>query len=142
VPYKGGSPAYPDVFTGRVSLMLDPMSASMPNVKAGKVKAIAVTSPTRASSAPEIPAVAETIPGFSVQSISGIVVPNATPRELVRQISVDVGKALQSADLKVRMVEVGMEPAATTPEQFDAFIRTEIDKMAKVVKSSGARVDD
>jgi tripartite-type tricarboxylate transporter receptor subunit TctC len=142
VPYKGGSPAYPDIFTGRGSLVLDPMSASMPNVKAGKVKAIAVTSPARASSAPEIPTVAETIPGFSVQSIAGMVVPSATPRDVVRRISVDVGKALESADLKARMAEVGMEPAPTTPEQFDAFIRTEIEKMAKVVKSSGARVDD
>jgi tripartite-type tricarboxylate transporter receptor subunit TctC len=142
VPYKGGSPAYPDVFTGRVSLMLDPMSASLPYVKAGKVKAIAVASPARASTAPEIPAVAETVPGFSMQSISGIVVPSATPRELVRKLSADVGKALESADLKKRMGEEGMEPAAMAPEQFDAFIRTEIDRMAKVVKSSGARVDD
>jgi tripartite-type tricarboxylate transporter receptor subunit TctC len=142
VPYKGGSPAYPDIFTGRVSLMLDPMSASMPNVKAGKVKAIAVTSPVRAATAPEIPAVAETIPGFAVQSIAGIVAPSATPREIVRRIGADIGKALQSADLKTRMAEVGMEPAPMTPEQFDAFIRTEIEKMAKVVKSSGARVDD
>jgi tripartite-type tricarboxylate transporter receptor subunit TctC len=142
VPYKGGSPAYPDIFTGRVSLMLDPMSASMPNVKAGKVKAIAVTSPVRAAAAPEIPAVAETIPGFALQSIAGVVAPSATPREIVRRIGADIGKALQSPDLKARMAEVGMEPAPMTPEQFDAFIRTEIEKMAKVVKSSGARVDD
>jgi tripartite-type tricarboxylate transporter receptor subunit TctC len=141
VPYKGGSPAYPDVFSGRVSLQLDPISASLPNVKSGKVKAIAVTGPARAAAAPEIPAVAETLPGFSVQSLAGIVVPSATPRDLVGRISADVAKALQSPDLRTRMSEIGMEPVGNTPGEFDALIRAEIEKWAKVVKTSGARID-
>ena len=141
VPYKGGSPAYPDVMSGRVPLQFDPMFASMPNVKAGKVKLLAITSPRRAPSAPDVATIAETLPGFSVMSISGIVVPSATPRDIVRKASADINRALQMTDLVERMGQVGMEPSGTTPEQFDAFIRAEIEKWATVVKASGAKLD-
>jgi tripartite-type tricarboxylate transporter receptor subunit TctC len=141
VPYRGGSPAYTDVFAGRVDLQADPMFASIGNVRAGKVKAIAIMSPERAPGEPEIPTIAETIPGFDVRSISGIVVPSATPRDLVRRISADIGTALQTPDLRERMKAAGMEPAGSTPEAFDRFIRDEIEKWAAVVKASGAKAD-
>ena len=142
VPYKGGSAAYPDVIAGRVPLLFDPMFASLSHIKAGRMKAIAITSGERAASNPEIGTIAEAVPGFDVKSISGVVVPAATPREIVRKASADIGRVLAMAEVKSRMGEVGMEPAATTPETFDAFIRREIERWAPVVKASGAKAAD
>jgi tripartite-type tricarboxylate transporter receptor subunit TctC len=141
VPYRGGAPAYPDVISGRVELQIDPIFASMGNIESNQVKAIAITSAQRAPSAPNIPTVAETIPGFNVQSIAGIVVPGATPRDIVNRINAAVTQALKTPELRERMQGVGMEPSPTTPEQFDAFVRSEIAKWADVVKASGMKVD-
>ena len=82
------------------------------------------------------------MPGFDVKSISGVVVPAATPRDIVRQASADIGRVLAMADVKNRMAEVGMEPAATSPDAFDTFIRREIERWAPVVKASGAKAAD
>ena len=142
VPYKGGSAAYPDVIAGRVPLLFDPMFASMGHIKAGRMKAIAITSSERAASNPEIGTIAEAVPGFDVKSISGVVAPAATPRDIVRKASADIGRVLARAEVKYRMAEVGMEPAATAPEAFDAFIRREIERWAPVVKASGAKAAD
>ena len=142
VPYTGGSAAYPDVIAGRVPLLFDPMFASMGHVRAGRMKAIAITSAERAASNPEIGTIAEAVPGFDVKSISGVVVPAATPRDIVRKASADIGRVLAMADVKNRMAEVGMEPAPTTPEAFDAFIRREIERWAPVVRASGAKAAD
>lgn len=141
VPYKGSALAYPDVMAGRVALQFDTTHGSMGNIKSGKYKPIAITSPNRMPAAPDIPTVAETLPGFSVQPISGVVVPSATPRGIVNKMSVDINKALQSPDLAARMAQFELEPSGTTPEQFDAFIRAEIDKWGKVVKAAGIRAD-
>ena len=142
VPYKGGSAAYPDVIAGRVPLLFDPMFASMGHIKAGRMKAIAITSSERAASNPEIGTIAEAVPGFDVKSISGVVVPAATPRDIVRKASADIGRVLAMVDVKSRMAEVGMEPAATTADAFDTFIRREIERWAPVVKASGAKAAD
>jgi tripartite-type tricarboxylate transporter receptor subunit TctC len=141
VPYRGGAPAYPDIISGRVELQIDPIFASMPNIEASQVKPIAITSPQRAANAPDIPTVAETLPGFNVQSIAGLVVPSATPRDIVNRINAAVNKALRSPELRERMSTVGMEPAPNTPEQFDQFIRSEIEKWSKVVKATGMKLD-
>lgn len=140
-PYKGSGGAYPDVIAGRVDLLVDPLFSSLPYIKAGQLKPIAIMSPKRAAIAPEIPTVAETIPGFQVESVFGAVVPAATPRDIVHRISADMNKVLQSPEVKERMAAIGLTPVGNTPEQFDAYIRAEIPKWAKVVKSSGATAD-
>ena len=141
VPYKGGAPAQQDVMSGRVPILMDVLYAVQPLIKAGKIKVIALLSPARAPESPEYPVVAETVPGVSALSLVGIVAPSATPRDLVNRIGADIARAVKSSDLTERMKQQGMEPIGSTPEQFDALIRSEIEKWAKVVKASGAKVD-
>lgn len=141
VPYKGGAPAQQDVMGGRVPVLLDVHYAVLPLIAAAKVKVLALLSPQRVKAYPDIPVVAETVPGVTALSMVGIVVPSAAPREVVHRISADIAKAVRSSDLTERMTQLGMEPVGSTPEQFDAFVRSEIEKWAKVVKASGAKVD-
>ena len=138
VPYKGGAPAQQDVIGGRVPILLDVLYAVMPLIDAGKIKVIALLGPERVS---KYPVVAETVPGVSAISMVGIVAPAATPSEVVRKISLDVSRAVRNSDLTGRMKHLGMEPVGSTPQEFDALIRAEMAKWAKVVKASGAKAD-
>ena len=138
VPYKGGAPAQQDVMGGRVPILLDVLYAVQPLINSGKIKVIALLSPQRVS---DLPVVAEVVPGVSALSIVGLVAPGGTPRELVQRISSDVARAVKSSDLTDRMTQLGMEPVGSSPEQFDALIRAEIEKWARVVKISGAKAD-
>lgn len=140
-PYKGAGGAYPDVMAGRVDLLVDPLFSSMPHIKSGGLKPIAIMSAKRSPIAPDVPTVGETLPGFVVDSVFGAVVPSATPREVVNKISADMNKVLQSPEVRQRMADIGLTPVGNTPEQFDAYIRSEIPKWAKVVKASGATAD-
>ncbi len=141
VPYKGGAPAFVDVIAGRVPLFIVPHYLAMPHVNAGKLKMIAVTGPRRARTAPDTATISETIPGFNVQGFDGLVVPSATPRQVVAKLNADLVRVLNLPNLRARMDEYDLEVVGSTPEQFDAFIRAEIDKWAKAVKSSGATLD-
>jgi len=141
VPYKGGAPAQQDVVAGHVPILMDVLYAVQPLIKSGKIKGLALLSPQRARESPQYPVVAEAVPGVSALSIVGIVAPAATPRDLVRKISVDIARAVKSSNLTDRMKQQGMEPVGSMPEEFDALISSEIDKWAKVVKLSGAKVD-
>jgi len=141
VPYKGGAPAQQDVMAGRVPILMDVLYAVQPLIKSGKIKVLALLSPKRDPDAPEYPIVSESVPGVSALSLVGIVAPAATPKDLVARISADIAKAVKSSDLNERMKQQGMEPIGSTPEQFDAVIRSEIEKWAKVVKLSGAKAD-
>jgi len=141
VLFKGGAQAYPEVMAGRVDLQLDPTFGIYRYVKAGKMKGIAVTSAKRDPSAPEVPAVAETLPGFEVLSINGIIVPRATPRDLVLRLNADFRKVLQMPDISKRMVELGLEPVGNSPEEFDAFIRSELERWGKVAKAANIHLD-
>ena len=141
VPYKGGAPAQQDVMAGRVPILMDVLYAVQPLIKSGRIKVLALLSPQRAPESPDYPVVSESVPGVSALSLVGIVAPSATPRDLVNRIGADIARAVKASDLTERMRHQGMEPIGSTPEQFDALIRAEIEKWAKVVKQSGAKVD-
>ena len=140
VPYKGGAPAQQDVMGGRVPVLMDVLYAAQPLFDAGKLRPLAIMSPERAPGVP-LPTVAETVPGVSAISMVGIVAPAGTDKELIGKISGDIARAVKSSDLTGRMKQMGMEPVGSTPEQFDAYIRSEMEKWARVVKASGAKVD-
>jgi tripartite-type tricarboxylate transporter receptor subunit TctC len=141
VPFKGGAQAYPELMAGRIDLQLDPTFGIYRHVKAGKMKAIAVTSAKRDPSAPEVPAVGETIPGFNVLSINGIVAAGGTPRELARRISADFGKLLREPDTAKRLEELGIEPVGNSPEEFGAFIKGEIERWTRVAKAANVKME-
>lgn len=141
VPYKGAAPALQDILGGSIPMVTDGLFSVAPHIKSGKLKVLAVMSPTRVASAPEYPTIAETVPGVSSTSTLGIVVPSATPRGLIMKINADLLVALKSADLIQRMMEVGWEPVGTTPEAFDELIRAEIPKWQRVVKDLGLKVE-
>jgi tripartite-type tricarboxylate transporter receptor subunit TctC len=141
VPYKGSAPAQQDVIGGRVPLLFDVLYSSMPFVKDGRLKVLALSSPRRAASNPEIPLIAETVPGFSAMSIIGVIAPGGVPRELLRRISADIGAGVKSPELNARMVSLGMEPVGSSNDEYDALIRSEIDKWQAVVKKAGIKLE-
>jgi tripartite-type tricarboxylate transporter receptor subunit TctC len=124
-----------------LSLNFGNMVAVLPHIKTGRLKAIAVTSLKRASALPDIPAIAETLPGFEAISWWGIVGPARMPKDVTIKLSQEIKHALSRPDMKERFGQQGVEPHGTTPEEFAAFIKSELTKWAKVVKTSGARVD-
>jgi tripartite-type tricarboxylate transporter receptor subunit TctC len=138
VPYKGGAPAQQDVIGGRVPILLDVLYAVTPLIDAGKIKVIALLGPERTS---KYPVVAETVPGVSALSLVGIVAPSGLDGQLLGKISGDIAAGIKSSDLTERMKQLGMEPVGSTPREFDALIRAEMEKWARVVKASGAKAD-
>ena len=141
VPYKGTGPATIDLLAGHLSLNFGNSVAVLPHVKTGRLKAIAVTSLKRAPALPEIPAIAETLPGFEALSWWGIVGPARMPKDITNKLSQEITRAVSRPDMKERFDQQGVVPRGTAPEEFAAFIRSELAKWAKVVKASGARVD-
>jgi len=141
VPYKGSAPAQQDVIGGRVPLLFDVLFSSMPFVRDGRLKVIALSSPKRAVANPEIPLIAEAVPGFGAMSIIGVIAPAGVPKELLRKAGADIGQAVRSPDLSARMASFGMEPVGSTPEEYDALIRSEIDKWSRVVRTAGIKLE-
>jgi len=143
IPYKGAAPATADLLGGQVQLMFDNLASALPNVKAGKLRALAVTTLTRSPAMPDLPTIAESgLPGFDLTTWFGLLVPAGTPPEIVARLNAEIVRALDAKDMRERLEKMGAEPLSNnTPEHFAAFIRTEAAKYAKVVKDSGARVD-
>ena len=141
VPYKGSAPAQQDVIAGRVPLLFDVLFSSMPLVVDKRLKVLALSSPQRAQANPEIPLIAEQVPGFSALSFIGVIAPAGLPRELARRISADIGAAVRSPELAARMAALGLEAVGSTPDEYGAVIKTEIDKWAKVIKTANIKLE-
>jgi tripartite-type tricarboxylate transporter receptor subunit TctC len=140
-PYKGSGPAQADLIAGRVDLMMDVYHSAKPQVEAGKLKVIALAAPQRPAALKQYPVIAETVPNVSVTSLFGLVVPAATPRPIVNRIHADSAKVLAMPDVRERLAGLGLEVVGSTPEQFDAFVRAEIAKWAKVIKDNNIKAD-
>lgn len=142
VPYKGSAPAVADLVGGQVQLMFDNLPSSLQQIKAGKLRAIAVTSAQRSPALPDIPTIAESgLPGFEATSWFGVLAPAGTPPAIIDKLNAEIDKWLQSAGGKTQLLEQGALPAGGTPQQFATYIQSETEKWAKVVKVSGAKVD-
>jgi len=142
VPYKGAGPAMQDLIGGRIQLMFDNLASSLGQMRAGKVKALAVTTARRSALAPELPTIAESgLPGFDISTWFGVFAPGGTPRDLVQRLHDEFVKALADPAVREAMTKLGAEPVGSTPAQFAAYIRSEARKYAEVIKASGARVD-
>ena len=142
IPYKGSAPAMQDLLGGQVQLMFDNLPPSLPQIKAGKLKALAVTSTTRAAALPDVPTMAEAgLPGFEASSWFGVLAPAGTPPAIVAKLNAEIGKWLASPDAKEKLQALGANAAGGTPEDFAKHIQAETVKWAKVVKESGAKVD-
>jgi tripartite-type tricarboxylate transporter receptor subunit TctC len=141
VPFKGGAQATAELMASRIDLQVEPVFGVYRHVKAGKIKGIAVTSAKRDPSAPEIPAVAETVPGYEVLSINGIILPRATPRDLVARINADFRRVLQTPDVVQRFTELGLIIVGNSPEEFDAYIRSEVSRWSKLGQATGIRIE-
>jgi tripartite-type tricarboxylate transporter receptor subunit TctC len=142
VPYKGATPAETDLMGGQVQVMFTSILSGLPHIKAGKMKALAVTSARRSSIAPELATVAETgLPGYDVNPWYGLFAPAGTPRAIVDKLNREVVRILQLPDVRQRFATLGAEPVGDTPAQFGAFVESEIAKWSKVVADSGAKAE-
>ncbi|KQT10155.1 Bug family tripartite tricarboxylate transporter substrate binding protein [Ramlibacter sp. Leaf400] len=142
IPYKGRAQAIPDLLGGRISMIFDNMPSALPLVKAGELRAIAVTSAQRSPAAPQIPTLAESgLPGFEATSWFALFAPANLPREVQMKINAETTRVLALPDVKEKLATLGLEPAPGTPDQLATLVQSEMAKWAKVVKESGAKPD-
>ena len=141
VPYKGGAQAITDLIGGQVDVMFNGMVATYPHVKAGKIKLIAISSAKRNGQMPDVPTVAESLPGFLTGSFQGFLAPAGTPKAVVDKLYAEVQRITALPEIKERLNTLGAEPSAMTPEQFGGWLKSEIPAMAKIVKDEKITAD-
>jgi tripartite-type tricarboxylate transporter receptor subunit TctC len=142
VPYKGISPALPDLFSGQVAIIFDSVQTMMPQVKAGKLRALAISSPTRWPAAPDVPTMAEAgYPAVTASSWIGLIAPAKTPPAVLAKISAEMDAVLRQPDVRTRLIDYGIDPVGGKAEQFQAFIKEESVRWGEVVKKGGVKVE-
>jgi tripartite-type tricarboxylate transporter receptor subunit TctC len=142
IPYKGAALVITDVIAGHVPIAFVTLAAGLPQVRTGKLKALAVTGDKRASAAPGIPTMAEAgLPGLELSEWFGILVPAGTPKPVISRLNQAIVKAVQSPEVQGRFVEQGLEPVSTSVDEFAAVIRADIDKLSKIIKRAGIRAE-
>jgi tripartite-type tricarboxylate transporter receptor subunit TctC len=141
VPYKGTAPALTDLLGGQVEMMCDNLGVSLPHVRSGKLKALAVASAKRVKSLPDVPALAETLPGFEALAWFGIVAPPKTPPAIAEKIAAGVQDALKFPEVQKRLSELSAEPMGLTPAETAEYMKREAERWAAVIKSAGVKLD-
>jgi tripartite-type tricarboxylate transporter receptor subunit TctC len=142
IPYKGAAPAVIDLLAGHVSLMFDNLSSALPNIKAARVRALAVTTLKRSPLLPQLPTISEAgLKGFDISTWFGIFAPAGTPPDIVAKLNAEAVRILNTPDMKERLLTLGAEPVGNRPDEFAAFVKLEIQKYAKVIKAAGAKAD-
>jgi tripartite-type tricarboxylate transporter receptor subunit TctC len=141
VPYRGGAPALTDLMGGQVQVYFGPMTASIEHIKAGRLRALAVTTATRSEVLPEIPTVGEFVPNYEASTWYGVGAPKATPAEIIDKLNREFNAGLADPKIKPRLAELGGVPMPMTPAEFGKFIAEETEKWAKVIKSTGIKAE-
>jgi tripartite-type tricarboxylate transporter receptor subunit TctC len=141
VPYRGAAPALTDMLGGQVQVMFDNLPSSIAHIQAGRLRALAVTTATRAKALPDVPTVAETVPGYEASAFFGMAVPKGTPRDIVDKLNRTINQALADPAMQAKLAELGGTNISGTPEDFGKIVVEETDKWAKVVKATGATAE-
>jgi tripartite-type tricarboxylate transporter receptor subunit TctC len=141
VPYRGSAPALTDMMSGQVQVMFDNVLSSLPHLQSGALRPLAVTSRARLETLPDVPTVAETVPGYETGTWWGVGVPKGTPAEIVEKLNREINAVLAEPRLKTRFAELGSAPLIVTPQAFGAFLAAETEKWGKAVRFSGASID-
>jgi tripartite-type tricarboxylate transporter receptor subunit TctC len=141
VPYKGAGPANIDLISGQINWMFGNLIPSVPHIRGGRLRALAVTGTTRNAALPDVPTVAATLPGFEATSWYGVSVQGGTPKDVIAKLNQEINRILVTGDMRSRLAAEGAEAGGGSPEEFGAFFRNEIDKWAKVIRAAGFRLE-
>jgi len=142
IPYKGAAPALADLVAGQVQMLFSPPDTAIPQIKAGKLKAIAISGATRLSALPQVPTFTEAgLPGFNVKNWFGVLAPAGTPRPIIDRLSNEIAKIIAIPEVREKLVSLGMEPFISSPEQFAALIRLDFAQYAKVIKQANIKLE-
>ena len=141
VPYRGSAPALTDLVGGQVQVMFDALISTLPHIQSGKLRPLAVTTAARSQVLADVPTIAETVPGYEAIIWYGLGVPQGTAAEIIGKLNREINAGLASPKIKSRLAELGSTPLAVSPDQFGAFVKSEIEKWEKVIRLSGTKVD-